>query len=77
MPWYHVALENSTETVCLWGQGAVEKPIGSGLIAFLDADWDAWHKKAAPYCDDHDKAQESVLDLLQILYYLQSSVIVS
>ena len=62
MPWYHVALENSTETVCLWGQGAVEKPIGSGLIAFLDADWDAWHKKAAPYCDDHDKAQESVLD---------------
>ena len=62
MAWYHATLENGTEKVCLWGQGTVEKPIGSGLIAFLDADWEAWHKKTAPYCDDHSKAQESVLD---------------
>ena len=62
MAWYHVALENGTEKVCVLGQGTVEKPIGSGLVAFLDADWEEWHKKAAPYCDDHNKAQESVFD---------------
>jgi len=74
MPWYHVALENGAEKVCLLGQGTVEKPIGSGLIAFLDADWEAWHKKAAPYCDDHNKAQESVLDFQAVYGELKERV---
>lgn len=63
MLWYHVALEDSKEKICVLGSGMEERPIGSALIAFLDVDWNSLHKKSAPKCVEHGEAHCDGMEL--------------